>query len=262
MALKGKKKSQSRGSQGRRRPAAAPRPAAASRAPRRWYRTTTGRAVAAIVAVALIGGIVAAIVGARSGAGDLERRQGSLRTFTGEVRTVLQQLRIPAGAMSEAPVTAEETELDQLRENAGEWTRTIQTAHGRLLGIPPARGAEVAQRLFAQSAQLYAGAAGTYALVDRAGAAVRDDLLRRAAEQRDQALGIWQTATEVLDEERRAAELGPSALSPPSVPGPVAPPPPNQGQGGDQGQGQGGNQGQGGGQGGGEDRGGQGDGGN
>jgi hypothetical protein len=249
MALKGKKKSQSRGSQGRRRPAAAPRPAVAPRAPRRWYRTTTGRVVAAIVAVALVGGIVAAVVGARSGAGDLERRQSSLRTFTGEVRVVLQELKVAAGAMSDAPVTAEGARLDELRQNARVWVRTIQAAEGRLVGIAPARGAEIAQRLFAQSTQLYASAANTYGLVDRAGAAVSDDLLRRAAEQRDQASGIWQTATEVLDAERRAVDLGPSALSPPSVPGAVAPPPPpDEGEGQGQGQGQGG-QGQGQGQG-------------
>jgi hypothetical protein len=260
MALKGKKKSQSRGSQGRRRPAAAPRPALAPRAPRRWYRTTTGRAVAAIVAVALVGGIVAAIIGARSGAGDLERRQGSLRNFTGEVRVVLQELRTAAGAMSEAPVTPEGADLDELRENARLWARTIQSAQGRLVSIAPARGTAVAQRLFAQSAQLYASAATTYGLVDRAGAAVSDDLLRRAAEQRDQASGIWQTATELLDAERRAADLGPSALSPPSVPGAAAPaPPPEQGQGG---QDAGGGQDQGGQDQGGQDQGGQGDGGN
>jgi hypothetical protein len=240
MALKGKKKSQSRGSQGRRRPAAAPRPAVAPRSPRRWYRTTTGRVVAGIVAVALVGGIAAAVVGARSGAGDLERRQTSLRTFTGEVRVVLQELRVAAGAMSEAPVTAEGARLGELRRNARVWARTIQAAQGRLVGIAPARGAEIVQRLFAQSTQLYASAANTYGLVDRTGAAVSDDLLQRAAELRDQASGIWQTAVEVLDVERRAVDLGPSALSPPSVPGAVAPsPPPGQGQGG-QGQGQGG----------------------
>jgi hypothetical protein len=240
MALKGKKKSQSRGSQGRRRPAAAPRPALAPRAPRRWYRTTTGRAVAAIVAVALVGGIVAAIIGARSGAGDLERRQDSLRTFTGEVRVVLQELRVAAGAMSEAPVAAKEGELDELRDSARVWARTIQSAQGRLVSIAPARGTEVAQRLFAQSTQLYGSAATTYGLVDRAGAAVSDDLLQRAAEQRDQASGIWQTATELLDAERRAVDLGPSALSPPSVPGAAAPPPPPEQEGGGQGDGAGG----------------------
>src|SRR5918999_413249 len=247
MALKGKKKSQSRGSQGRRRPAAAPRPALAPRAPRRWYRTTSGRAVAAIVAVALVGGIVAAIIGARSGAGDLQRRQGSLRTFTGEVRVVLQELRVAAGAMSEAPVTAEGGELDELRASTRGWARTIQSAQGRLVSIAPARGTELAQRLFAQSTQLYGSAATTYGLVDRAGAALSDDLLRRAAE-------------------RRAADLGPSALAPPSVPGAAAPPPPPEqgqvGQGDGAGGGQGG-QGDGAGQGqGGQGQGGQDDGGN
>ena len=42
MALKGKKKSQSRGSEGRRHPAAAPRAVYSSRAHEPWYRTATG----------------------------------------------------------------------------------------------------------------------------------------------------------------------------------------------------------------------------
>ena len=53
MAIKGKKKSQSRGSQGQRRPAAAPRPVYTGRRHTPWYKTTEGR---------LIGGMLIAVV--------------------------------------------------------------------------------------------------------------------------------------------------------------------------------------------------------
>ncbi|MDQ3957514.1 MAG: hypothetical protein M3273_04245, partial [Actinomycetota bacterium] len=55
MAIKGKKKSQSRGSQGLRRPAAAPRPVYTGRRHTPWYKTTEGRLIGGILAAALIG---------------------------------------------------------------------------------------------------------------------------------------------------------------------------------------------------------------
>jgi hypothetical protein len=248
MALKGKRKSQSRGSQGRRRPAGAPRPVVSPRGPRRWYRSPAGRAVAAIIAVALLGGVVAAVVGARSGAAELEQRQDALRSFTGEVRVALQSIRVATGDMSEAPVTASDPRaLEGLRASAEGWARTLQEAQGNLVGLTPAPGANSAQRLFVQSTQLYAGAAKTYALVPRIEGDLRDGLLTRAAEQRDLAAGIWEEATRLLDLERNEADLGPSALSSPSVPAAAAPPTtPGGGQdGGGGGQGSGGQDGQG-----------------
>jgi hypothetical protein len=80
MPVKGKKKAQARGSQGRRRPAQAPRPVVAPRKPPAWYRTGPGRAVLVIVVLAVIGGVVAAVAATRgdSGAGNQadDDRQG------------------------------------------------------------------------------------------------------------------------------------------------------------------------------------------
>ncbi|MFN2389188.1 MAG: hypothetical protein ABR575_06220, partial [Actinomycetota bacterium] len=55
MAIKGKKKSQSRGSQGQRRPAAAPRPTYAPRRATRWYQTPAGRLAAITLGLLLLG---------------------------------------------------------------------------------------------------------------------------------------------------------------------------------------------------------------
>ena len=143
--------------------------------------------------------------------------------------------------MPGVPAAIEPETADSIGPAATTWVGNIQSAQGRLVGIGAPGGMETAHRLYVQATQLYVSAAKTFGLVDEVGTEARDELLQRASEQRDQAALIWDTGTQLLDAERRDAELAPSSLSPPSVPGSVAPTPDPGAAGDGQGQGDGGN---------------------
>ena len=222
MALKGKRKSQQRGSQGRRRPAAAPRPVVQSRRRPAWYRTGPGRALAGIVVIVLIGGIIAAIATSQSDSGSSEAGQEALDDYTGEIRGILQGMRAATGAMSTAPTSLEDSrDTAALAENAAGWAKALKAAEvGVTSGLPPP-SARSANQLFLQSVLLYQGAAKTYRTATEIDGAPQADVLARAGEQRDSASQVWLTATELLDAERANADLRPSALLPPSLPAPT-----------------------------------------
>ncbi len=218
MPVKGKKKAQARGSQGRRRPAEAPRPVVAPRRPPAWYRTGPGRAVLAIVALALVGGIFAAIASTQDDSG-AQGRADALDRYTGEVRGVLQSLRPAASDMTTAPTSVGEQETRKaLRERATSWTETIEGAHTNLSRVLSPSSAQSAHSLFLQSAQIYLAAGKTYALAAQVEGDDADRVLARAAEQRDQGGQLWQSATVLLDEQRAEVGLGVSGLTPPSLP--------------------------------------------
>ena len=218
MPVKGKKKAQARGSQGRRRPAQAPRPVLAPRKPPAWYRTWPGRAVLGIVIVALVGGTFAAIASTRGDDG-ADARADALDRYSGEVRGVLQSLRPAASDMTTAPTSVSEPDARQaLGERAASWKSTIDGAHTKLSRVLSPAAAQSAHGLFLQSAQIYLAAAKTYALAAEVEGVVADRVMARAAEQRDQAGVLWQSATLLLDEQRAEADLEASGLTPPSLP--------------------------------------------
>lgn len=219
MPVKGKKKAQARGSQGRRRPAQAPRPVVAPRKPPAWYRTGPGRAVLVIVVLAVIGGVVAAVAATRgdSGAGD---QAEALDRYTGEVRGVLQALRPAASDMIGAPTTLAKAKVrKELGSRAASWTKSIVMAQKEMGGLPPPASLQTAHDLFGESAELYLAAARTYSLAADVDGDLSARVLARAAEQRDHGGRLWQSATTLLDEQRAESELGPSGLLPPSLPG-------------------------------------------
>ncbi|MFN2491248.1 MAG: hypothetical protein ABR529_16275 [Actinomycetota bacterium] len=235
MAIKGKKKSQTRGSQARRRPASAPRPiVAARRTP--WYRTERGRVVLIGLAVAIVALVWWAVAGARSRAADLERRRDVIESYSDRVRALLQGVRPAAQGMSQTPTKLEGQGPGPLGKSAQTWIEDLRVAETQAVGIFPAPAVSDAHELFARSVSLLLGAAETYALVPDAPKDLRTRLLERAAQQRDGAVGVWVTATRVLDAERAVVELLPSGLGAPAT-GPAAgrpslPAPPGDGEGG------------------------------
>jgi hypothetical protein len=218
MPVKGKKKAQARGSQGRRRPAQAPRPVITPRRPPAWYRTWPGRGVLAIVVLALVGGVFAAIASTQEDDG-VEARADALDRYTGEVRGVLQSLRPAASDMTTAPTSVGEPGARKsLGDRAASWRQAIGGSRTKLSRVLSPGAAQSAHSLFLQSAQIYLAAAKTYALAAEIEGDLADKALARAAEQRDQGGQLWQSATVLLDEQRGEVDLGVSGLTPPSLP--------------------------------------------
>ena len=218
MAIKGKKKSQKRGAQARRRPAAPPRPSAAPAARTPWYRTPLGF-VAVLTALALLAGVIIwAVQGAREDARALENRQERLETYTGKIRAILQTLRGPIGEMAAAPAALQEqAQADQLREDAGGWARQLSDVQADAGKIVPPVAMQRAHSLYAQSIQIYLGAASAYKLAADTTAEAQVDAIALGAQQRAQGSAIWTEATGLLDDERIAADLERSGLAAPDA---------------------------------------------
>ena len=82
MALKGKKKSRVRGSQAKRRPASAPRPAYGSHEKPRWYQTTQGMVIGFIIAAVLVVFVWWFVADKRSESQARETKQEQLQAYT------------------------------------------------------------------------------------------------------------------------------------------------------------------------------------
>ena len=220
MAIKGKKKSQKRGSQARRRPAAPPRPAVQPRRTGPWYRTPTAIAIMGIIAIIAIGIVVITIQGNREDEEALEKKQNALTEYTDRVRNVLQSLRIPVEAMAAAPATFEEPEqAEDLAKDAEGWSKDLEKIQGEFVGIAPEPAVRAAHSLYLHSITTYITAARAYSI-----AATTEDpntsteTLALASAERDYASSLWTEATTVLDEQRNGAELDLSGLNPPGAP--------------------------------------------
>lgn len=221
MAIKGKKKA--RGSQARRRPAPAPRPQAHAAPHTPWYRTSTGRvvsAVALVLVLALIGGLVAKV---RGDANERSRVRAALEEYTDEVR-LLQQQAAPSGtAMMAAPVTPADPGFEGLRSDAGDWTEAFEAAVSGSLEVPAPEGAFGSDGVFRQALALYAAAARTYQLAAGLQGEDAQEALARAAEQRDRASAIWGAAAGILDSQRGELDLPPTGIPAPAQSAPEAP---------------------------------------
>jgi hypothetical protein len=225
MAIKGKKKSQKRGSQARRRPAAPPRPTVAPRRKTSWYRTPVGIAVLGTLAIIAISVAVIAIQNSREAADKLEKRQDALDTYTDEIRTVLQSLRPAAGAMAVAPpALEEENAAEELADTAADWSKQIEAAQanftetapaGRLIELEPS--VQNIHTLYAQSISMYLTAARTYELAATTDTKSQPDALASATAQRGQASAVWTEATALLDKRRASADIDPSGLTAPDA---------------------------------------------
>jgi hypothetical protein len=222
MAVKGKKKSQTRGSQGRRRPAAAPRPSITARTHIPWYRTAGGRVGIAVGVVGLIAAVAAGVVAARTDPG-LEARQERLEGYTERVSALGGDLAPVAGEMKAAPAGVDAAGLERLKKSTKRWIGALAAAQGDVADLRPPASLDGTNPLFAQAVQLYSAAAEQYDLAVRAPQELQAEILARAGALRDQAASLWTIALNQIEGERAEAELGPAGLQPPAAPGPVTP---------------------------------------
>ena len=230
MAIKGKKKSQKRGSQARRRPAAPPRPTVHAKRRSAWYRSPA--ALLAIVLAVSVGAglIIWGVQNARDDAAALENRQDRIDTYTGKVRGVLQTLRPPVEQMAATPPTLEGGDAgelgDELARQAARWQKDLEGVQKEFGAIAPPQDQALqrAHSLFARSIEIYMGAARGYALAAKVDGASQAEALALASQQRDHGSQIWSEATSLLDDERSGAELESSGLTAPGAPAPGAQP--------------------------------------
>lgn len=220
MAIKGRKKP--KGGSARRRPAAAPRPAYAARRKPPFHKTTGGRIVLGLGALALIILSIVVIAKSNSSANKLEARQEQLRDFTGRVRAFETTV---SGTISEmAAATVPDAPLNE--EDAAGWGASLQEAQGEVvvLEAPPE---------IAQAGSMLSEAVGLYTLSARTleqAAGVEDDeklkanLISHAAEIRVRGDTAWGIAVSLLDQALVDAEREPSGLTAPGSAAQSAPP--------------------------------------
>lgn len=212
MAIKGKKKSQTRGSQARRRPAAAPRPTTAGGPKKRWYQTTAGQSVAAITALVAVVIVLVLVNNARTASQEREVRQQSLENFTEQATALAQTVSEPASALA----AAGQAPPADLRREAEGWRDAFTAAQTQAAQFPPAEGTTTAHQLFAQSLNLYRTAAVLFVQAAAAEGDARTEMLSTAAAQVASAESVWTAGVEVLDEARADEEMGASGVTAPS----------------------------------------------
>ncbi len=212
MAIKGKKKSQSRGSQARRRPAMAPRPVGRTQKPP-WYKTTAGQAIAGItVLIAIVVGL-ALVNNARSAAQEKELAQETLENYTDQVRALLQRVTAPASELAAVPSAAPE----DLADKAKEWSDNFAAAQTEVAQFIAPDEASASRDLFLQSLQLYKNAADTMGVAAGLEGEDQTELIATATTQVTSASAIWDSAVAVLDDARDEAEIAPSGIRSPTA---------------------------------------------
>jgi hypothetical protein len=215
MAIKGKKKSQKKGGQARRRPATAPRQAAPVGRQVPCYRTSAFR-VSALVLIAVIAGLVIVLIqNARDDAKALEKKQDQLDAYTNDVRALIQEVRPAISGMAAVQPGIPPDQLKKLEKDANSWTKDLGKAQATVQTFAAAPGVEDATALYAQSVQLYGSTARSYTLA--LGLEGEDQTLAigTASEIKAQAGALWSQATVILDEARSDADMEPSGLTPP-----------------------------------------------
>lgn len=221
MAIKGKKKS--RGAQGVRRPAAAPRPqVTGARRHTPFYKTRDGLILLGILGAVALGTIVWLVMSAQNEAKELEAQQSALEQYADQVDPVLE----PAVAIAEemGAVLAVPEDPADLTEDSTKWVTDLQGAQTQLSQIIPAPEADPINQLLNEALSLYVSSAETFALVPDADGNLQQELFTRATVQRDTASAVWASAVSAFDELRGVRELGASGLDSPQAPAPVADP--------------------------------------
>lgn len=216
MAIKGKKKSQNRGSQARRRPAMAPRPVTGKTKKPPWYKTTAGQTLAAITAMVLVLLIVISVNNARTASQEREATEQSFKAYTDQVRGVLESITDPASEMA----AATQDPPEDLKAKAKGWSEDLVGGQAQLAQLSPPEGATASAELFAQSVNLFKTAADTFTTAAGLEGEQRPALLTAAGAQVASASQVWDAAVTVLDEARDANDLSPSGLR-----SPIAAPP-------------------------------------
>ena len=214
MAVKGKKKSRVRGSQARRRPAAAPRPSYGGRDKPRWYQTTAGLVIAFLIVVSVVIAIWAIVANNRSEAQELETAQDQLRTYTASLENVANTVTPVATDLA----TASELDDEQLTKDTKEWRKDLGTAQTTLTQMTPPTGLDPLNGLLSQSLLLYVQAAEQYALLPELEGDTRTQVAAKAGATFQAANNIFASAIQLLDTERQENEMASSGLTAPGAP--------------------------------------------
>jgi hypothetical protein len=217
MAIKGKKKSQTRGSQARRRPATAPRVVTSRHTHTPWYQTSGGRVIAALIVVLMLTGVGIVVAQVNASGNREEKRREALDAYTREIRSVGQS--ISGAALEMQQLTAQpprEKDMAGLEEQAEDWVGTFTGARPEPDLRAPS-GLSSLSPLFARSVDAYSSAATTYGLAAKAATEDRAGLFTLAAQQQSIAVGVWVSAVGVLDEARAAQDMDPSGLDTPGA---------------------------------------------
>src|ERR687896_134672 len=197
MAIKGKKKSQRRGAQARRRPAPAPRPVAGGRSSEPWYKSATGRMAVVIVLVLVVSLAAGVLVNTSSDEG-LESRRNRLEALTDQVRDLRTQISGVATEMSQTPLSPRQEGFDEVGANARRWSRQLGQAVGVASSLQAPEALATSVELMSQAVRTWATAAQTFEVAATIDSDQQPRLLVIAASQREQALEMWNRAVENL----------------------------------------------------------------
>jgi hypothetical protein len=222
MAIKGKKKSQSRGSQGVRRPAAAPRPTPTARRKSSWWRSRDGMLIGGIFLIVAIGVVVWLVVSAQDRAEQREQEAAALETYTDGLQPALDSVTPTANEMNEITALPEGDDLDGLAKDAETWVTDLQAGQAQIQAQFAPSEAQPVNDLLSESVGMYIAAAQTFALVPDAEGDLQAELFTRATDQRDSAGRVMDSAVGALDSLRAEKDLGPSGLN--TVQAPMAQP--------------------------------------
>ncbi|HEX2127582.1 MAG TPA: hypothetical protein VHF58_00015 [Solirubrobacterales bacterium] len=225
MAIKGKKKSQTRGSQGQRRPAAAPRPVYTGRRRDPWYKTTEGRLIGGMLVAVVVGVAIWLLADAQNKSRERTETRESLESYADTVRSFTNALGPVAEDMS---LVEENPDVDALKKDAEKWSTDLSAAQAQIASVPAPDEAVVAGRLFEQSLTSFLSAARTYQSAADTEGDLRAELLAQATEEREQARALFETGVLALDAELQEVGGENSRLSLPAgtppTPDPAASP--------------------------------------
>lgn len=222
MAIKGKKKSQNRGSQGQRRPAAAPRPVYTGRKPTPWYKKTEGRLIGGMIIAVIVGVSIWAIADAQNKSKEKTERREALEGYVASVRAFATSLGPVAEDMS--LVATAEPDFEALEKDAPTWSEDLAAAQAQIATLQAPDEAEVANGLFGQALTSYSSAARTFESVADAEGELRTELLAQANEEVDQAATLFGLAVDALDAELIEVDGELSNLTVPQGTAPAQPP--------------------------------------
>jgi hypothetical protein len=184
--------------------------------------------------LALAGGVMWWVADSRAETRDLAARQEELRTYTGVVGDLVASLQPTVPEMLGAPFnTANKELIAELKESVPKWSEDIELAAAKTQTLAPPENLQRSSVVIQQAFMLYRSAVLTYKLVPAEDDEGRQQkLIERANDQRDLAGQSLTAALGMIDDERAAAEMGPSAIQPPSTMTPILPtasPPPEDG---------------------------------
>jgi hypothetical protein len=225
MALKGKKKSRARGSQARRRPAAAPRPTHGGRDKPRWYQTTAGLVIGFLAAMVLIIFVWWFVADSRSDTKAREDQEAALQTFTTDLRTVISNL---------TPLTSElatATGLDdkELADKTDAWNEQLSSVQTSLAELSAPRDLAALGGIISQSTLLYGQAIDGYGSLPDLEGQARKTVSASATSSFNAANNLFSVAIQLLDQARSEADMSASGLTAPASEPPAPTPEPTQG---------------------------------